>query len=75
MCEREVEMAIGFSDGTWVSRAIRVPEPLYAVFDEEDIRISALEIAEQLDFEDQEVVFRTIIQISEPEGGYGDDSY
>ena len=73
--EREVEYAIGFTDGTWRRVTVRVPEKYSNVLDDDEVKEKADKIAEKLGFEGQAVAFRTVLYIEPPEGGYDDDRW
>lgn len=72
---RRVEFAVGFTDNTWTSFSVLVPEEVDRALDDVEIQEKAEQMVEEIEFEDKEIVFRTIIFIEDPVGGFAEDPF
>ncbi|MBD3260691.1 MAG: hypothetical protein GF334_03295 [Candidatus Altiarchaeales archaeon] len=72
---RKVQVAFGFTDGTWREVEIEVPEEEERVLDEDEVREEALLLARQMEFDGKMISFRSVLHISSPEGGYCEESW
>jgi len=71
--DRRVEFAVGFENGTWSRVTVVLQEPEERVFDEIELLEAAGDRIDEAIPSNMTEVFRHVLAISEPEGGYGED--
>ena len=75
MANRRVEVAVGLDDGEWEEVAVDIPEDEYCVLDPDEIKEKVEEIVAEISFGANNVAFVHILEVSDPEGGYAEDSW
>lgn len=75
MPTRQVELAVGFKDGTWQEVSVEIPEDPHYVLDIADAKFRAKDALESMNISDKPIAFIHTMNVSDPEGGYAEDNW